>query len=272
MRFRFIVHDDVKRLAYEARTNILMLMLAFAYIVVYSVQVIPDRVNTDITAALETVNLFIWAVFILDLAIRLYFAERKLHFLATHPVDVVAVLVPALRPIRALRVFTASRGLMNSSKYVANTGIAVLMGAVVLIYIGALAILDVERHAAGSMITDFGDAIWWAIVTVTTVGYGDITPVTTDGRFVAGGLMIVGISVLGAVSATVAGWLVAGTEDQDDRNRQATKAEMQELRDHLEEAHAKLDIALAALGQARPAADEAPEPSSTEDSPGASPA
>jgi voltage-gated potassium channel len=72
----------------------------------------------------------------------------------------------------------------------------------------ALAVLDAERSSPNANISDFGDAIWWAVTTMTTVGYGDQYPVSGAGRLVAFGRMIGGIALLGTVTATLASWLV----------------------------------------------------------------
>ena len=80
--------------------------------------------------------------------------------------------------------------------------------AVVAVLLGAIAVLDAEQESARANITSFGDALWWAMTTVTTVGYGDRYPVTTEGRFIAVALMVVGIGVVGAVTASVATWMV----------------------------------------------------------------
>lgn len=68
--------------------------------------------------------------------------------------------------------------------------------------------LDAEENEPGANITNFGDALWWALTTITTVGYGDHYPTTLLGRLVAGGLMVGGIAVLGVVTASVASWLM----------------------------------------------------------------
>lgn len=78
----------------------------------------------------------------------------------------------------------------------------------IVIFVGAVGMLDVERTAPGANIHNFGDALWWALVTVTTVGYGDTYPVTTDGRLIAAAVMVTGIAVLGVVTATVATWFI----------------------------------------------------------------
>ncbi len=82
--------------------------------------------------------------------------------------------------------------------------------------LGSVAMLDAEQNAPGANITSFGDALWWACSTVTTVGYGDRYPVTTEGRIIAVALMIVGISLLGAITASVATWMVSQVQRDRD--------------------------------------------------------
>jgi voltage-gated potassium channel len=78
-------------------------------------------------------------------------------------------------------------------------------------------VLDVERSRPDANITDFGDAIWWAVTTMTTVGYGDRYPVTGVGRMVAFALMVAGIALLGTVTATLASWLVETVAAEKDQ-------------------------------------------------------
>ena len=78
--------------------------------------------------------------------------------------------------------------------------------------LGAVAALDAEQDAPNANITTIGDALWWAATTVTTVGYGDRYPVTTAGRFIAVTLMVVGIALVGAITASIAAWFVSSLE------------------------------------------------------------
>lgn len=80
------------------------------------------------------------------------------------------------------------------------------------VYMGTLSVLDMERSAPGANITTFGDGLWWSLVTVTSVGYGDFYPVTFQGRIVAAGPMLCGIGMLGLVTAAVASWIVERIE------------------------------------------------------------
>jgi voltage-gated potassium channel len=84
--------------------------------------------------------------------------------------------------------------------------------AVIAVGLGSIAILHAEQESPDANITTFGDALWWAATTVTTVRYGDRYPVTTSGRLVAVALMVVGISMVGAVTASVAAWMVKHVE------------------------------------------------------------
>jgi voltage-gated potassium channel len=92
--------------------------------------------------------------------------------------------------------------------------IKVFIASIFIAYISAIQITITERAVEGSNIHNFGDGLWWAISTVTTVGYGDRYPTTTEGRFLAVVLMIMGISLVGVITASVAAWFVRmGQED-----------------------------------------------------------
>jgi voltage-gated potassium channel len=102
--------------------------------------------------------------------------------------------------------------------------------------------LAFEQHAQGSTIHNFGDALWWATVTVTTVGYGDKTPTSAGGRRVALVLMLVGIGLIGALTATVASYFV-----EEKAGRQTA-----ELNERLDRIEAMLARTPARPGPARP--------------------
>ncbi len=94
--------------------------------------------------------------------------------------------------------------------------------------------LDAERTNPEANITGFGDAAWWAIVTMTTVGYGDRYPTTGVGRLAAVALMLAGIAVLGVVTATLASWLVEQVKTSEQEQTEELRAEIADLRAKVE--------------------------------------
>ena len=101
--------------------------------------------------------------------------------------------------------------------------------SLILVFFAALAELDVERHAVGGHIHNFGDALWWACVTITSVGYGDIAPITLLGRFIAVGVMIAGIALLGTVTATLASFFIDRVADETKEDSDETQAALATL-------------------------------------------
>jgi voltage-gated potassium channel Kch len=116
-----------------------------------------------------------------------------------------------------------------------RVGIYVAGGASLLAFCAALAVLDAERSSPDANISDFGDAIWGSVTTMTTVGYGDHYPVTAAGRLVAFGLMIGGIALLGTVTATLASWLVetVAAEKEQAEDLQVTIRRLEDKIDRL---------------------------------------
>jgi voltage-gated potassium channel len=104
-----------------------------------------------------------------------------------------------------------------------------------LIYTSSLAVFDKERYLPGATINSFGKAVWWSVTTVTTVGYGDVYPVTNTGRVIAVLLMIGGISLVGVVTAALASWIIQRVSEEETMSQAATVAHIDELRSEIQE-------------------------------------
>ena len=100
----------------------------------------------------------------------------------------------------------------------------VIASAIILIYTVALSVLSFEKGAQNANITTMGDSLWWAMVTITTIGYGDFYPVTVLGRWAAAALMVGGFVVLSMVTAAVSSWLVESVAAATDARKEAGEA------------------------------------------------
>ena len=91
-------------------------------------------------------------------------------------------------------------------------GLITVLAAFIVLVVASILVLTFESHSAQANITSGGDALWWAIVTITTVGYGDFFPVTTAGRITAVFVMFAGVGIIGALASILASLLVAPPE------------------------------------------------------------
>jgi voltage-gated potassium channel len=195
--------------------NWILTLLAIAFLIGYSYPAFVTNVSSSTQSILDGVQWVSWIAFAADLLFGVYKSPNKAQFLKKHPLEILAVALPFLRPLRLLRFISFGTLVfekVNLGKSIAIT-FKVVVTALFLTYLAGIEITMAERGEPGATINSVGDGFWWAITTLTTVGYGDIYPTTTEGRFIAVGLMVSGICVLGFISATVAAWFVKMTQD-----------------------------------------------------------
>lgn len=157
--------------------------------------------------------------FIGEYLIRLYLSPNKWKFIKTNWFDLVAMIpldtfFRMARIMRIIRVIHLFRRSFILSTFFRSKEIKLSLIIVSLIVLwGATGFYFVE-HQINENITSYFDAIWWAIVTTTTVGYGDISPLTIGGRMIAIVLMLTGIGLIGSVTASVASHFIESIEDE----------------------------------------------------------
>lgn len=150
----------------------------------------------------------IWVVFVLDYVIRLLRSENKWTYFKKHPFELIAIIPfdSIFRAARIVRLFRVLRLIGIGSRYMTpvykllkTNGLdKVLIVAMILLFIIPIPIVILEPS-----IETFSDALWWAVVTTTTVGYGDISPETPVGRILAVILMLIGIGIIGTLTSAI---------------------------------------------------------------------
>ena len=215
----------------EGWTEFPMLLLAAAMI-----PLLAGPLFWDLTARQEslffTLDVLIWAIFAAEFAIKLAIAPRRAAYIRANWIDLVIVALPFFRPLRIVgllvyttRVVTGARQLLGVRH--------LLVHAVVLVMVAATVVTTVEKGPS-AQITSFPDALWWAIVTVTTVGYGDVVPVSPAGRAMGYILVLGGVGIFGALTANFASFLVKEQAATDPVNSQLLR-EIRALREELAE-------------------------------------
>ena len=164
-------------------------------------------------AVFLTLDWFIWAIFAVDLAIKLILAPHRLAYLKGHWLEALVVVVPFFRPLRILRVFIFGSRAWVGTRRLVNVDFLLVYG-VGLVIIAATVVASVGG-GEGASIQSFPDALWWSMATITTVGYGDMVPISPVGSAMGYILMLGGIAFFSGITANLASFLVRGSDSRN---------------------------------------------------------
>jgi voltage-gated potassium channel len=203
-------------------------------------------INPNLSPALHSLcnwTLFIiWVFFAFDYFARLSIADNKRLFVRKNLLDLAAVALPFLPLLRAIRALAAvtvlSRRNRGSRSQQVTTSVVTL--AFATWFVAGLAVTEAERQIDGSNIQGVGDGWWWAITTMATVGYGDTYPVSTQGRIVGTALMIMGVALLGTITASIASNFNS-TDSKDSSAGTSSASEVDDLKKRIAELEGKLE-------------------------------
>jgi len=179
--------------AYMARSQTPLDILAL--LTLWIVVIPPGDFGHDAATAALIARISLSGIYGVDMAIRTSLAQRHGHYLRTHLLGVAVVAVPPLRIVFSLRLVRSVFQRGHLSRF--------MLAASLLVLNGSIAVYFYERHAVGSNIHSLGNSLWWAVTTVTTVGYGDYYPVTVLGKIAASFIMAIAILTLAVVTAQV---------------------------------------------------------------------
>jgi voltage-gated potassium channel len=222
---------EERRLRWEARAELPLTAAALLFLLAYAWPILEPDLPAGWRTTFLAITWITWALFAVDYLARLALAEQRRTFVRRNVFDLVIVAVPLLRPLRLLRLVT-QLSVLNRHAGARLRGKVVsyaVGGTVLLVLVGGLAGLDAERRSADANITTYGDAVWWALATITTVGYGDHFPTTPTGRAVATALMLGGIALLGTITASIASWLVERVTASVEVEQAATRRDVEAL-------------------------------------------
>lgn len=182
----------------------------------------------NVMTLVEYIDNCICVVFLADFIYRFWRAENRMRFMRWGWLDLVSSIpmlnyaragraLRLIRLLRILRAFRSARALINHIFRTRAQGAftTALIIAILMLLFTSLAILQVEA-GEDSNIRSAEDALWWAFTTITTVGYGDKFPVTTEGRIIAAFLMSTGVGLFGVFTAYIASLFVEHKNDKQD--------------------------------------------------------
>lgn len=210
--------------------------------------------------ALVTALFVIWFIIVVECLIRYVAVPDRRQYFSDRRIEPTMIVVPAFQVWRLAGVERMTVLQQEGAERVLailrhRSLFRVLLAVVGLLFLGAWLVMLFESHAPGSNIHGYKDALWWGVVTVTTVGYGDRFPVSDGGRLVAVVLMMVGIGLIGVLTATVASFFM---QEHTDANKEQLQATHHDLGTQLTDIGDRLARLEAAIGTT-PAAADAPQ-------------
>ena len=230
--------DQILRV-YEKVSLYPLIALGLLFVADYALPIILVVLPRPLNIAIDVSVGVIWTVFVLDYVFRFALSRRRLDFVKSNVIDLVAIVVPAFRPLRALRIVSvlliATRRFGSGVRN--RTTLYVTTIAFFVWFMAGLAITDAERNAPGSSIHNVLDGWWWAFTSLVPGGLDPLYPVTEQGRLIEAGVLIASLAVIGTVGASLAAWFI----DRENASERELEFEEANSTVKLDELNRKID-------------------------------
>jgi hypothetical protein len=243
---------DLKNTGYEIFIGVLSILSIINLVLVYGF--LKDQ---SLQEVLRVMNALLSFIFLVDFSYRLFTAQSKSHYFFGQFgwVDLISSLpfgqLKVLRVFRLVSVYRLMRdyGPKNIVRSLVKDRagsalLTLLMAGILVIEFGSLGILKIEQYAAGANITNASDALWYVIVTISTVGYGDQYPVTSAGRELGALIIVVGVGIFGAFTGYLANLFLSPSKSKEDADAMPSRsgaAGLQELKALMAQQQAKVE-------------------------------
>ena len=235
------VYVQERGMVFYGLWDYLIIILSLVSVGMITIQ-LSDQTDPELHKLLQLFDLIICVFFFVDFLIRLLTAPIKKHYLKWGWIDLISSLpmVDQLRwgrLWRLLRIVRAIKGTVRGQRKlkVQDPFISVIIITFLCIFLGTLSILYLESGVENANIKTARDALWWVFATVTTVGYGDFTPVTNEGRILAVFLMSAGIGIFGIFSVQCTQLILNKQKDEDEEEFNKLRQELSEVKSELGE-------------------------------------
>lgn len=230
-----------------------ILFLVAASIVCFTIDTIPNQ-SPQTELILDILEYSIVAIFSIEYVLRILVADHKRHFVFSFlgMIDLLAILpyylalgvdLRMLRALRFMRMFSALKIVrynkamlrLKHAFHIAKEEIVLFMiTALLLIYFAAVGIYYFENAAQPEVFSSVFDSLWWSVITLTTVGYGDMHPITLGGRLFTFVILMIGLGIFAVPAGLVASAMITAREAEI--NREAAEAEhVHPMREHPQE-------------------------------------
>jgi voltage-gated potassium channel len=192
-----------------AAKDIFLLVLSLVFLLTYAMPIMFPGMHETGKLAMTILFFGAWALFVIDYFIELSRAENKKKFFKQHLFALVLICVPMLYPLRLFLAFTAFTAL--NKVFAKNMRNKVLLYTIVIsllvIFIGSLMVTSVERAAGNAAFDYYGNGLWFTVEAMSTVGFGDMVPISWLGKIITALLMLSGVVLFGVVAGFIASFL-----------------------------------------------------------------